>query len=207
MSKLIIVTGPQRGFGRAVTDAFSAAGWRVAAMPRFRFNLLNLDMNEVTVFLDGLAREGHSTAVFVSNAAVHHIGSAANLTPDDIRQSVAVNLSSPALLISEFLRRFPKGLAVNVTSSAAKTGISHWPLYAATKAAMEGFTRCLAAEKFNAIDFDPGMMDTDMQKQIRAADFPQAKAFAVYQRIGKLAKPEDVAAKLLAEIESKTTAS
>ena len=79
--------------------------------------------------------------------------------------------------------------------------------YCAAKAGLDHFTRCLALEEAlkpqgaQVCSLAPGVIDTDMQIQLRganAADFPDQQGFIDLQRKGQLASPADAAARVLA---------
>ena len=65
------------------------------------------------------------------------------------------------------------------------------------------WSRCLAEEGakdgITSISIAPGIVDTDMQLEIRSSnpnDFPLVESFVGYHRDGDLTQPDDVAAKL-----------
>jgi NAD(P)-dependent dehydrogenase (short-subunit alcohol dehydrogenase family) len=78
--------------------------------------------------------------------------------------------------------------------------------YCAAKAGMDHFTRCAAldeAQKAHGAklcSLAPGVIDTDMQVQLRSTDpalFPDAENFAQMKTTGSLATPEAAAARVL----------
>ena len=50
-------------------------------------------------------------------------------------------------------------------------------------------------------NFDPGVMDTDMQKTLRAGNFPDVENFIEFQKEGQLKAPIAVAEDILKKIE------
>jgi NAD(P)-dependent dehydrogenase (short-subunit alcohol dehydrogenase family) len=79
--------------------------------------------------------------------------------------------------------------------------------YCAAKAGMDHFTRCVALEealKTNGAklcSLAPGVIDTEMQEQLRAADsnsFPDQSSFLNLKSSGALAAPSEAAQKVLA---------
>jgi benzil reductase ((S)-benzoin forming) len=113
---------------------------------------------------------------------------------------LAVDLVGPIKLTAMFLRRFPFGEVAHITSGAAHHGIAHWGLYCAAKAGMEAYLRALDAEGVVTFDFDPGVVDTDMQSYIRKTDFPDAKRFISWAAEGRLKRPEEVASRFVEAI-------
>ena len=79
--------------------------------------------------------------------------------------------------------------------------------YGAAKAGMDHFTRCLALDEAlkpqgaRVCSLAPGVIDTDMQVQLRgaqAADFPDQGNFRQLKEAGMLSSPQDAAASVLA---------
>jgi NAD(P)-dependent dehydrogenase (short-subunit alcohol dehydrogenase family) len=85
----------------------------------------------------------------------------------------AVNLLGPLLLTRLALPelRHRHGRVINVTSGTSTAVIQGWGAYSTAKAAVDHFTRILAAEEpeITAIAFRPGIADTGMQAAIRAS--------------------------------------
>jgi benzil reductase ((S)-benzoin forming) len=81
-------------------------------------------------------------------------------------------------------------------------------VYSTTKRAAEVFFETLAAEHpafaaehpaLAVVSVNPGMMDTGMQADIRAASFPERKRFVRRYEAGELPAPEAVARRIVAE--------
>ncbi len=103
------------------------------------------------------------------------------------------------------LLRESHGRAVLVSSGAAIHAYPTWGAYCSAKAALNHFTAVLAAEEpdITALAFRPGIVDTDMQADIRTQGQgvmpPDLHAkFLAYQREGRLQPPEVVARPLIA---------
>jgi NAD(P)-dependent dehydrogenase (short-subunit alcohol dehydrogenase family) len=91
---------------------------------------------------------------------------------------------------------------VNITSGAARSVYPGWSIYGATKAAVDHFTEIVAAEEPGVVchAVAPGVVDTDMQAQIRTHDegtFPAVARFRELQRTGAWNSPAWVADHLL----------
>lgn len=134
------------------------------------------------------------------------IGPAWSKPTTDVLHNIAVNFTSPILIIQELVRHFRRApgrkLIVNISSGAALKGYAGWSLYCASKAGLDSFFRALAVEErsqanpFTAITIDPGVIDTDMQTQIRAAsaeDFPEVARFIRRKEAGGLLPAHRVA--------------
>ena len=78
--------------------------------------------------------------------------------------------------------------------------------YCAVKAGMDHFSRAVALEEAarpqgaRIVSLAPGIIDTDMQAQLRGADrtrFPEGERFAAFKAQGQLDSPAQAAAKVL----------
>lgn len=149
--------------------------------------------------------------VVINNAAMlGPVGPVARAAPPDVQAHIDLNVVSGILLARAFAASFQERDCVktfaNITSGAATKGHAGWSLYCASKAAMEGFVRSFAFEQalqthpIRAISVNPGIMDTAMQAEIRAArvdDFPERDRFVGFKLGGQLAQPDAVAARVV----------
>ena len=129
------------------------------------------------------------------------------MTGGNIRQNVA--------LINEAIRRCRcrslKLRIINLDSGATDFPLSGWGNYCASKAYLNSFLSVVALENpdFKIVSFDPGVMDTDMQRQIRETDsrvFDRVETFISYKESGRLIDPSAVAEQLIERYVSHWTA-
>jgi 3-oxoacyl-[acyl-carrier protein] reductase len=212
---LVLVTGATRGLGLAISARLLADGYRVVASgrtPSDAFLALQSAHPQALAFMpldlqDTTALHGYVRAVvaahgpiyaLVNNAAVGHDGVLATMHDSQVAQMLRVNVEAPILLAkycarSMLLQRC--GRIVNVGSIIAGTGFSGLSVYAASKAALAGFTRSLARELGRAgitvNTLAPGYMETEM-----TAGLQGDKLQAIRRRSpsGELARVEDAAA-------------
>jgi 3-oxoacyl-[acyl-carrier protein] reductase len=120
----------------------------------------------------------------VANAAVAAEGILATMSDADIDAMLTVNLRGAIVLVRECVRQFlaqPRarpdaeaGAVVVVSSVVAARGSPGLAVYAATKAGLEGFARCLAREvgprgiRVNAVA--PGFLATELSATLSSAD-------------------------------------
>ena len=120
----------------------------------------------------------------VANAAVAAEGILATMSDADIDAMVMVNLRGAIVLVRECVRQFlaqPRtrpedeaGSVVVVSSVVAARGSPGLAVYAATKAGLEGFSRCLAREvgprgiRVNAVA--PGFLATELSATLSPVD-------------------------------------
>ncbi|HSU79450.1 MAG TPA: (S)-benzoin forming benzil reductase [Candidatus Angelobacter sp.] len=128
----------------------------------------------------------------------------------DLAQNIQVNLIAPMILMNWFIQTFSDHPAqkqvANVSSGAGTNPYHGWAAYCSSKAGLDMFTRTIAIEQEHdprpteVMAFSPGVMDTEMQGQIRAADednFSKVSQFREYKEKGLLRTPELVASRLL----------
>jgi benzil reductase ((S)-benzoin forming) len=151
------------------------------------------------------------TAFLINNAGtLEPMGPVESADGAAIARGVAVNLIAPMVLTAAFLR-LTKGWkadrrVLNVSSGAGKKPYEGWSVYCATKAGLDMFTRCAGMEQEDEADgvrilsVAPGVVDTQMQHEIRVASpdrFRQRERFVRLKETGGLASPDEVAGRLL----------
>ncbi len=130
--------------------------------------------------------------------------------PADLAQALAVGLSAPMQLCAAFLAATTTWAAqkkiLNISSGLGRHAMASSAAYCAAKAGMDHFTRCLALEEAQRSNgarvcaLAPGVIDTDMQTQLRTADtseFPDQARFAGLYSQKQLSSPEDAARRVL----------
>lgn len=131
--------------------------------------------------------------------------------PAELSQALRVGLEAPMLLTSAFLNAtqawgIPRRV-LNISSGLGRRAMASQAAYCAAKAGMDHFTRCLALDEARqdngakVCSLAPGVIDTDMQIQLRtadAADFPDQNSFNQLQTGGHLSSPSEAAARVLA---------
>jgi len=154
----------------------------------------------------------------VSATLINNAGVISELTPlrdsqaDDLARALRLGLEAPMLLCAAFLGATKSWTEVqrkvlNVSSGLGRRAMASSSAYCAAKAGMDHFTRCLALEENHVpngaavCSLAPGVIDTDMQVQLRAANskqFPDQHAFAALHEKGQLSSPATAAGRLLA---------
>ncbi len=145
--------------------------------------------------------------LFIYNAGViQPIGQMGTLKANDISRHYTVNVIAPTVLSNAFIhfsQQLPaiKRIAL-ITSGAANQPLSGWTCYSSAKAGMNMLVQAISQEQ-TAVDipiricgFNPGIMDTDMQADIRnqnKQDFPQLERFQAFHKEGHLRPAHHVA--------------
>ena len=153
-----------------------------------------------------------ASASLVNNAGmIPAIAPLSDVPAHDISTAMRVGAEAPMLLTSAFLQAtadwaVPKKV-LNISSGLGRRAMASQAGYCAAKAAMDHFTRCVALEEAlkphgaKVCSLAPGVIDTDMQIQLRAAPdaaFPEKSAFVGMKTSGALSSPHDAAARLIA---------
>ena len=156
-----------------------------------------------------------ASATLINNAGViPPIAPLSASAPDDLAQALRVGLEAPLLLCAAFLGatdhwNMPRKI-LNISSGLGRRAMASQAAYCAAKAGMDHFTRCLALDEAlkphgaKVCSLAPGVIDTNMQTQLRsadAADFPDAPNFAHLKTAGQLSSADDAAARVLAWLE------
>lgn len=216
--KTVLVTGASRGIGAATARAVIAVGANVALMARSATDLQDLadELGERALPTPGDVKDpedcqqviGRVTAHFGGlDALVNNAGVLEPIAPIDgglvmdWENNLKINLFGPILmsrLALPFLRQV-HGVIVQISSGAAVKVVPGWAAYCTSKAGLNHFNRCLAAEEpeITTLAFRPGVVDTAMQTLIRAkgADgMPENEhaRFVRYKEKGQLRDPEYV---------------
>jgi NAD(P)-dependent dehydrogenase (short-subunit alcohol dehydrogenase family) len=151
-------------------------------------------------------------ATLINNAGtIPHIAPLSEIDPDDLTQALRVDLEAPMTLCAAFLAAtenwgVPRRV-LNISSGLGRRPMASQAVYCAAKAGMDHYTRCLALEEAlkpqgaKVCSLAPGVIDTDMQVQLRGADaaaFPDRARFEQLKSGGQLDSPEAAARKVLA---------
>ncbi len=159
-------------------------------------------------------RDGAALAsvTLINNAGLlPPIASLGGVPARDLSDAMRVDLEAPMLLAGAFLRATAGWKAqrriLNISSGLGRRAMASQAAYCAAKAGMDHFSRCVALEEAGHANgakicsLAPGVIDTDMQVQLRSSDsskFPDVANFIGLKDKGALASPEEAAAKVLA---------
>jgi benzil reductase ((S)-benzoin forming) len=153
-----------------------------------------------------------SSATLINNAGlVGRVGSIETSDAETIAAVLRVGLEAPLLLTSAFLRATRDWAmdkrVLSISSGAGRRPIAGWSAYSAAKAGLDHFSRVAALDEplrpnpARIVALAPGVIDTDMQGELRTADaagFPEQSTFITLKASGQLATPEAAATRVLA---------
>ena len=156
-------------------------------------------------------------AELVSATLINNAGVIPALTPlrdgdsADLARALRVGLEAPMQLCAAFLYATQRWTVprkvLNISSGLGRRAMASSGAYCAAKAGMDHFTRCMALDEAlhphgaKVCSLAPGVVDTDMQVQLRGADpkaFPDLANFAGLHTHGQLASPQAAATRVLA---------
>ena len=215
-NQIAVVTGAGRGIGRAIALKFAAEGADIVCVSRTAENsgkVANevralgrkawahaVDVAESRAVAEAgekiLAETGR-VDILVNNAGVTRDGLLMRMSEQDWDTVLDTNLKGAFLFTKAFARSFIKqrsGRVINVSSIIGLIGNAGQCNYAASKAALIGFTKSVARElasrgiTVNALA--PGFIETDM-----TADLDEDFRGAVLQKIplNSFGQPDDIA--------------
>jgi len=167
---------------------------------------------KLETWLGARGEAGLSSATLINNAGVlPRIAPLPDIGAGDLADALRVDLEAPMLLTGAFLRATAgwrcTRKVLNISSGLGRRAMASQAAYCAAKAGMDHFSRCVALEEAGKANgaricsLAPGVIDTDMQVQLRGADasrFPDIGNFIGMKEKGMLSSPPEAAARVLA---------
>jgi 3-oxoacyl-[acyl-carrier protein] reductase len=210
VSRVVLVTGGNRGIGLAIAQAFVAAGDRVAITARSGELPPELAGTDVLVVradvtdrasidaaFDRIEADLGPVEVVVANAGITRDGLILRMSDDDIEAVLDTNLVGAmrvARRAAKGMVRLRRGRLVFVSSVVGLLGSAGQVNYAASKAGLVGVARSLARELgsrgITANVVTPGFVDTDMTAVL--SDERRAEITGAVP-LGRYASPAEVA--------------
>ncbi|CAN3701808.1 3-oxoacyl-[acyl-carrier-protein] reductase FabG [Microbacterium sp. MM2322] len=203
--RVVVVTGGNRGIGRAIAERFVAEGWRVAVTARSGEGpegtlTVRADVTDAAAVDAAFSRveaELGPIAVVVANAGVTKDTLLLRMTEDDFDSVVNTNLGGAFRVVKRTSKGMLKarwGRVILISSVVGLYGSAGQINYAASKSALVGFARSLTRELggrgITANVVAPGFIETDMTAELPAdtqADYKKSIP------AGRFASPDEVA--------------
>jgi 3-oxoacyl-[acyl-carrier protein] reductase len=215
----VVVTGGTKGLGLAIATRLAAEGYRVIAVARsesseyqaqreifaagstgkLAFEACDLsDLDAIPLLVSSISKQFGSWYGLVNNAGVGTAGLLATMPVAAIESVLRLNIASPMVMTKNAVRKMMAkgggGRIVNMSSIVATSGFNGLSAYAATKAALQGFTRSLARElgplQITVNCVAPGFVSTELTKDLSDTDRVKIAGRSALRR---LADANDVA--------------
>jgi 3-oxoacyl-[acyl-carrier protein] reductase len=216
--KCALVTGGTAGIGKAIALKFAQHGAKVAifgtnaergAQVLQELNVISQDHSaqfvqvnvsrqaEVDAGIKKVLESFQHIDILVNNAGVTHDQLLMKMSEDEWDNVMAINVKSCYNTTHALVRSMMKarsGKIINMSSVVGMTGNAGQVNYAASKAAVIGFTKALAREvasrNINVNCIAPGFIDTLMTEALTDS---QKEAILTKIPMGKMGLPEDIA--------------
>jgi meso-butanediol dehydrogenase / (S,S)-butanediol dehydrogenase / diacetyl reductase len=207
-NKIALVTGGRSGIGRAIAQRLREEGARVFTAQRGKndeFESVAVEFTDPSAapgVVDEVIRRAGRLDVLVNSAGMMEEKLAEAMSLEDWSRNIAVNLTTPFMLIKAALPhlRAVKGTIVNIGSIEGMAANPRHAAYCATKAGLHGLTRAIAVDhgmdgiRRNAVA--PGWIDTDLNMEF-VEHMPDPERFrsglSVIHPVGRTGKPQEVA--------------
>lgn len=223
--KVAIVTGASRGIGREISKELASQGIKVIAnynKSEEQAKKLKNENSEIDIFKADVSNREEvkqmvkftlkkygKIDILINNAGISENKLFTDVTDEDWNRIINNNLYSAFCVTQEVLPNMihnKEGIIINISSVWGMIGASCESIYAISKAGLDAMTKSLAKElgpsniRVNSIA--PGIIDTEMNKELKLEDIEELKQEIP---LGKIGKVEDIAKSVKWLIEDKYT--
>lgn len=212
VNKVVVVTGGSRGIGAEIVKTLANENYKVILnynnskeqAEKIQQELLEQGKQIEIIKADVSKKEEaekliqfslnkfNKIDVLINNAGISQEGLFTDVTEEEWQKIINTNLNSVFYCTQQALKYMiqeQQGCIINISSIWGETGASCEVAYSTTKAAINGMTKALAKEvgpsniRVNAIA--PGIIDTDMNRNLTNEELEQIKEQIPLNKIGK----------------------
>jgi NAD(P)-dependent dehydrogenase (short-subunit alcohol dehydrogenase family) len=213
-----VVLGISRHVNAALADEAASAAVEFEQWPRDLAQPVAV-ADEIEAWLQRFEPSRFDQATLINNAGViTRVGPIDDCSNAELSAALRVGLEAALLLSASFLRATRGWQArtrgtlnvLNISSGLGRRAMAGSAPYCAVKAGMDHLSRALALDEAHrgggakVVSLAPGVIDTDMQVQLRSADaagFPDRGNFVKLQTTGQLSSPHEAAARILSYLQ------
>lgn len=221
------ITGTSKGIGKALAEVLLKEETNVVygisrnvTLQHTRYFHQHLDLSDIIALRNNLYKifitlKEPEKIILINNAGiVGNIGYIGSQETDNFEFVLNVNTIAPAILMNAFISAYQQSacpkIIVNISSGAAQRPIDGWAAYCASKAALDMLSLTCQKEQdilgtgVKVYAISPGVVDTDMQENIRSADnsqFSDLEKFKALKENAQLQTPEEIAGKIVKLVE------
>jgi 3-oxoacyl-[acyl-carrier protein] reductase len=215
--KSVLVTGGSRGIGRAIVDLFASEGAQVTFFFRgdaaaagevveagrnagHRIEAVQVDVRDPTACgtaVEQIIEDCGSIDVLVNNAGVVRDNLLGLLTQEEVQAVLDTNVVgvfNVTRAVVPYMISRRSGRIINLSSVSGEKGGRGQTNYAASKGAINALTRALAVElasrKITVNAVAPGVIETEMSREVRERAGDEVKSRILLRRFGS---PQEVA--------------
>ncbi|RME84163.1 MAG: 3-oxoacyl-[acyl-carrier-protein] reductase [Planctomycetota bacterium] len=207
--KTVVITGASRGIGKAIAQAFAEKGANLVLVARNGEKLEEVkremgndstlvfpmdvrDGQKVQEAVDAILKERGAIHVLVNNAGITRDNLLLRMKEEEWQEVMDINCKSVFLWSKGVIRsmiRNREGSIINISSVVGLSGNPGQTNYAASKAAIIGFSKSLAKEvgskgiRVNVIA--PGFVETDMVRHLPKDYLEKARKEVPLGRLGQ----------------------
>ena len=213
--KTAIVTGGSKGIGYSIAERFMNEGAKVIICSRNESELSDaasklgcefyqLDVSDsqgIKAMVEWFSKRHGKLDILVNNAGLIRPGKITDTTEEDWDLQININLKGPFLMSTNFIPHMSeKSSILNIASTVGLRAMRGAVAYCASKGGVVNLTKAMALDLAGNIRVNcicPAVVDTPMVSERVSEGKVSRKMLERVQPIGRMGKPEEIAAMAL----------